>query len=35
MFKIHQYFDILKSFRYFWVLDMAPTWAGPGLFHIK
>ena len=29
----HQYFDILKSFCYFWALDMAPTWAGPGLFH--
>ena len=21
----------LKSFCYFWALDMAPTWAGPGL----
>ena len=29
---IHQYFDILKSFYYFWALDMAPTWAVPGLF---
>ena len=29
---IHQYFDILKSFCYFWALDMAPTWAVPGLF---
>ena len=28
---IHQYFDILKSFWYFWALDMAPTWAVPGL----
>ena len=23
-----KYFDTLKSFRYFWALDMAPTWAG-------
>ena len=29
---IHQYFDILKSFWYFWALDMAPTWAETGLF---
>ena len=29
-FPIHQYFDTLKSFCYFWALDMAPTWAGPG-----
>ena len=29
---IHQYFDILWSFCYFWALYMAPTWAGPGLF---
>ena len=29
---IHQYFDILKSFCYFLALDMAPTWAIPGLF---
>ena len=29
---IHQYFEILKSFCYFWALDMAPTWAVPGLF---
>ena len=28
---IHQYFDILKSFWYFWALDMAPTWAVLGL----
>ena len=28
---IHQYFDILKSFCCFWALDMAPTWAVPGL----
>ena len=28
---IHQYFDILKSFCYFWALDMAPTWAVLGL----
>ena len=28
---IHQYFDILKSFCYFWALDMAPIWAGPDL----
>ena len=30
-FQIHQYFDILKSFRYFWAFDVTPTWAGPGL----
>ena len=30
---IHQYFDILKSFCYFWVSNMAPTWPGPGLFN--
>ena len=30
-FPTHQYFDILKSFCYFWALDMVPTWAGPGL----
>ena len=24
--------DTWKSFCYFWALDMAPTWAGPGLF---
>ena len=29
---IHQYFGISKSFCYFWALDMAPTWAVPGLF---
>ena len=29
---IHQYFDILKSFCDFCALDMASTWAGPGLF---
>ena len=23
--------DTWKSFCYFWALDMAPTWAGPGL----
>ena len=28
---IHQYFDILKSFCNFWPLEMAPTWAVPGL----
>ena len=28
-----EYFETLMSFRYFWALDMAPTWAGPGLFH--
>ena len=27
-----EYFDTLKSFCYFWALDMAPTWAVPGLF---
>ena len=26
-----EYFDTLKSFCYFWALDMAPTWAGSGL----
>ena len=31
---IHQYFGILKSFCYFWALDMVPTWAVPGLFVI-
>ena len=29
-----EYFDTLKSFCYFWALDMAPTWAGPGLFFL-
>ena len=24
--------DTWKSFCYFWALDMAPTWAGPGLY---
>ena len=33
-FPIHQYFEILKSFCYFWALDMAPTWAVPGLFNL-
>ena len=28
---IHQYLEILKSFCYFCALDMAPTWAVPGL----
>ena len=32
---IHQYLEILKFFYYFWALDMAPTWAVPGLFHIQ
>ena len=32
---IHQYFDILKSFWYFWALDMAPTWADPGLLNFS
>ena len=27
-----EYFNTLKSFCYFWALDMAPTWAVPGLF---
>ena len=27
--------DTWKSFCYFWALDMAPTWAGPGLFKTK
>ena len=31
---IHEYFDILKSFWYFWALDMAPTWAYPGLLAV-
>ena len=31
----HQYFDILKSFCYFWALDMAPTWAVPGLLFVS
>ena len=26
--------DTWKSFCYFWALDMAPTWAGPGLFFL-
>ena len=26
--------DTWKSFCYFWALDMAPTWAGPGLLFI-
>ena len=29
-----KYFDILKSFCCFWALDMAPTWAVPGLFEL-
>ena len=27
--------DTLKSFCYFWALDMAPTWAVPGLFLLE
>ena len=27
--------DTLKSFCYFWALDMVPTWAVPGLFYLK
>ena len=27
--------DTLKTFCYFWALDMAPTWAGPGLLFIS
>ena len=27
--------DTWKSFCYFWALDMAPTWADPGLFSIS
>ena len=27
--------DTWKSFCYFWALDMAPTWAGPGLFYFN
>ena len=34
-FQIHQHFDILKSFCYFLALDMAPTWAGFGLFFFQ
>ena len=30
-----EYFDTLKSFCYFWALDMAPTWAVPGLFNLR
>ena len=29
----HQYLEILESFCYFWALDMATTWAVPGLFY--
>ena len=29
-----EYFDTLKSFCYFWALDMAPTWAVPGLLKL-
>ena len=29
-----EYFDTLKSFCYFRALDMAPTWAVPGLFKL-
>ena len=32
---IHQNLEILKSFCYFRALDMAPTWAVPGLFFQK
>ena len=31
-YRRRQYFDTLKSFCYFWALDMAPTWAVPGFF---
>ena len=31
---VKEYFDTLKSFCYFWALDMAPTWAGPGLLNL-
>ena len=31
---IHQYFDTLRSVCYFYALDVAPTWAGPGLFSL-
>ena len=27
--------DTLKSFCYFWALDMAPTYAVPGLLHFE
>ena len=30
-----EYLDTLKSFCYFWALDMAPTWAGLGLFYVS
>ena len=29
-----EYFSTLKSFCYFWTLDMAPTWAVPGLLFL-
>ena len=31
---VEEYFDTLKSFCYFWALDMASTWAGPGLLNL-
>ena len=31
-YRRREYFDTLKSFCCFWALDMAPTWAVPGLF---
>ena len=32
--RIHQYFDILKSFCYLCALDMAPTWDVPVLLKV-
>ena len=31
-FRVFQVLDALKSFSYFWALDMAPTYAVPSLF---
>ena len=31
-YRRREYFDTLKCFCCFWALDMAPTWAVPGLF---
>ena len=32
-YRRREYFDTLKSFWCFWALDMAPTWAVPGLLY--
>ena len=34
-YRSRKYFDTLKSFCCFWPLDMAPTWAVPGLFFFQ